>query len=64
MFVVPVEGLRVPDPFSGDDLPVSGRDVAENGYWFRRLREKSVVIGNPPNEEAKVAKKAKDKGAE
>ncbi|ECL8477722.1 DUF2635 domain-containing protein [Salmonella enterica] len=36
MFVKPKKGRSVSDPFRGDLLPVSGRNVAENAYWYRR----------------------------
>ncbi|OSK12865.1 hypothetical protein EAMG_05463 [Escherichia coli M056] len=36
MFVKPVKGRSVPDPFRGDILPEDGRNVAENAYWYRR----------------------------
>ncbi|MBX9476474.1 DUF2635 domain-containing protein [Yersinia enterocolitica] len=43
MFVKPCKGRSVPDPARGDLLPVEGRNVEENSYWFRRIAAGDVV---------------------
>lgn len=42
MFVKPVTGRRIDDPERGDVLPVEGREVVENQYWFRRIQDGDV----------------------
>lgn len=37
MFVKPTAGLSIPDPARNDLLPVEGREVDENIYWYRRI---------------------------
>jgi hypothetical protein len=37
--------LKVLDPALGDYLPESGREVTESSYWYRQLRDKSVILG-------------------
>jgi hypothetical protein len=44
MFIIPKAGLKVTDPFNGDYLPETGRKVTYNSYWYRRLKEKSVIV--------------------
>ncbi len=48
MYVKPVEGRTVADPYQGDDLPAAGRDVEANQYWFRRVADGDVVEAEPP----------------
>lgn len=48
MFIVPAEGLSIPDPDRGDRLPAEGRDVPVTDYWNRRLRDGDVRITAPP----------------
>jgi hypothetical protein len=43
MFLKPVTGRTVPDPERGDALPVEGREVVENQYWYRRVQDGDVV---------------------
>lgn len=43
MFVRPRTGLKIRDPDLKDHLPVSGRDVPENEYWHRRIRDNDVT---------------------
>lgn len=58
MYVIPEKDLRVLDPYLGDSLPPEGREVADNSYWYRQLRDKSVVLGAPPERPSAGAKKA------
>jgi hypothetical protein len=58
MYVLPAKGLKIIDPFLGDELPEEGREVAEHGYWYRQLRDKSVVLGSAPERE--VAKPSQE----
>lgn len=43
MYVIPAEGLSVPDPILRDHLPAKGREVPRNEYWMRRLRDGDVI---------------------
>lgn len=43
MFVKPAPGLKVPDPDTFVPLPAEGRDVPDNTYWRRRLRDGDVI---------------------
>lgn len=47
MFVIPAEGLRVPDPVLRDHLPEAGREVPRDAYWMRRLRDGDVIETTP-----------------
>jgi hypothetical protein len=58
MYLIPLKDLRILDPAIGDYLPEEGREVAESSYWHRRLRDKSVVLGTPPERPSAGAKKA------
>lgn len=60
MFVKPKDGRSVPDPARGDFLPVDGRNVEENQYWYRRVQDGDVAIV-PPETPAEPTKKASDK---
>jgi hypothetical protein len=65
MYVKPIDGLKVVD-LEGKYLEPEGREVPEISYWFRRLRDKSVVLGSAPvgkDEESKT-KKEKPEGGE
>jgi hypothetical protein len=48
VYLMPIKGLEILDPALGDHLPEEGREVAETAYWYRRLRDKSVVLGTNP----------------
>lgn len=48
MYVIPVKGRTVADPFRGDDLPAEGREVEANQYWLRRKEDRDVTEGTPP----------------
>ena len=48
MYLVPAEGLSIPDPDRRDRLPAEGREVPSSDYWNRRLRDGDVRIGTPP----------------
>lgn len=58
IYVVPREGLKVPDPGSNDHLPAKGREVPDSPYWRRRLRDKEITVGAPV-EASKPDKKKK-----
>lgn len=55
MFVKPAESLVVRDPVTKLQLPADGKEVPENSYWQRRLRDGDVLLGT-----AAAAPKAKD----
>jgi hypothetical protein len=42
MYVIPAEGLMVPDPILLDHLPALGRDVTPSEYWTRRFLDRDV----------------------
>lgn len=44
MFVKPKIGLVVRDPVSKRPLAAEGGEVAQSGYWMRRLRDGDVVM--------------------
>ena len=47
MFVKPKDGRSVHDPARGDLLPVSGRNVEESQYWYRRELDGDIEIITP-----------------
>lgn len=47
MFVIPKKGQKIPDPSLSDYLPEAGREVEENPYWLRRLRDGDVTKNSP-----------------
>ena len=47
MYVKPKDGLQVPDPYRGDNLPAEGREVEANQYWLRRKQDGDVTEGSP-----------------
>ena len=49
MYVIPAEGLMVPDPLLRDHLPAEGREVPRDAYWMRRLRDGDVIETLPPD---------------
>ncbi|NKE43577.1 DUF2635 domain-containing protein [Roseomonas frigidaquae] len=48
MYVIPAEGLKVPDPVLRDHLPAEGREVPRDAYWMRRLADGDVIETLPP----------------
>lgn len=44
MRVKPAEGRQVRDPVTKQLLPAAGRDVPDNQFWRRRLRDGDVVF--------------------
>ncbi|MDL2226549.1 DUF2635 domain-containing protein [Deltaproteobacteria bacterium OttesenSCG-928-M10] len=46
IYLIPRQGLSVPDPEAQDHLPAGGREVADSPYWRRRLRDKDVTVGD------------------
>lgn len=48
MFIVPSEGLTIPDPDRRDMLPAEGREVPETDYWHRRLFDGDVRRASAP----------------
>ncbi|MDU8607389.1 DUF2635 domain-containing protein [Pseudomonas syringae group sp. 247E2] len=42
--VVPAEGRTVPDPETGDLLPVEGRQVTFNAWWQRRQNDGDITL--------------------
>lgn len=53
MYVIPAEGLKVPDPVLRDHLPAQGREVPRDAYWMRRLTDGDVIETLPPAQAAK-----------
>ncbi|WP_317180109.1 DUF2635 domain-containing protein [Lelliottia amnigena] len=47
MFVKPKDGRSVHDPARGDLLPVAGRNVEPNQYWYRRERDGDIEVEKP-----------------
>lgn len=62
-FVKPAEGLAVPDPDHGDDLPPEGRAVNWSPYWARRERDKDVTVTKVPKPGARAVTDQKSKPA-
>lgn len=52
----PSPGLIVRDPKTGEPLPETGRDVPDNGYWQRRLRDGDVQLVTAPDKPNKPVK--------
>jgi len=48
MRVRPAEGRAVRDPLTKQLLPADGRDVPDNSFWRRRLRDGDVVAADAP----------------
>ncbi|MGX9963164.1 DUF2635 domain-containing protein [Roseomonas sp. F4] len=48
MYVIPAEGLKVPDPTLRDHLPTEGREVPRDAYWMRRLRDGDINEATAP----------------
>jgi len=51
MFVIPANGLSVPDPDKNDVLPPEGRDVEAKQYWYRRIETGEVTEAPQTNNE-------------
>lgn len=62
--VVPVEGRSVPDPEAGDLLPAEGRDVTDNSYWRRRLKDEDIKVSDTKVASAKPKTPAKTEEAQ
>lgn len=52
VFVTPTKGKIIPMPDGNGDLPQKGKEVTLNSYWYRREKDKDVVIGPLPAAEA------------
>lgn len=53
------QSLKVYDPVHRDYLPETGRKVADNAYWMRRLQVQDVVLIDEPTEpKAKAGNKS------
>jgi hypothetical protein len=52
--VKPAAGLKVPDPFRKDHLPIEGREVEDNPYWRRLLKNKNIEVVSSLEPEPKV----------
>lgn len=61
MFLKPVAGAQVPDPFRGGVLPQEGRECGDplDQYWLRRLADGEVE--QVTVQEPKVSKKGETK---
>lgn len=64
MFIKPKNDLKVRDNVLKDFLPVEGREVADSGWWQRRLAEDAVEVVEAPKplvKSSKIALKGDDK---
>lgn len=48
MFVKPAPGLLIRDPLTMAVLPPEGREVGDDYFWIRRLRDGDVVQTTAP----------------
>jgi hypothetical protein len=48
MFVKPVEGRLIRDPASRLPVPAEGRNVPEDAYWMRAVRDGDVIVAKAP----------------
>lgn len=64
IYVVPAEGLQVRDPKTADHLPTKGREVQDNSYWRRRIKDEDVTLGNSTAEAKSTSTKTKPKAME
>ena len=55
MYVKPALGLSIRDPDLLDLLPEAGRLVPDSDYWLRRVRDRDVVLADPPAEAEEAA---------
>lgn len=63
MRVKPVEGRIVRDPVRGDDLPIEGRQVPRNVYWWRCVQAGDVIETDEPSHEREAPGSADTDGA-
>jgi len=47
-YLIPLPGISVYDPQVRDFLPPEGREVEENTYWKRRIKDGDVTVGKTP----------------
>lgn len=52
MYVYPKSGLKIRDADLKDHLPAEGREVPDNGFWNRRLRDGDVTLEKPATDVA------------
>jgi hypothetical protein len=64
MYVIPAEGLTVPDPVLRDHLPPEGREVTPSEYWIRRIADGDVKEGKPPAAVTRAAEAAEKADAD
>jgi hypothetical protein len=57
IFVRPVEGRRVKDPFTFKVLAPEGEHKPDTSFWRRRLNDGDVVLGEVKEVSAKAARK-------
>lgn len=50
MYVIPAPGLTIIDPDRKDLIPPEGREVPDQPYWYRRVADRDVSLGEPPVE--------------
>jgi len=48
MFVKPAPGLQVRDPETKRLISPEGEEVPEISFWWRRIRDKDVIVVEPP----------------
>lgn len=58
IYVVPVNGLRVPLPGTRECVPLTGMRVEQSSYITRRLREKSLQVVTGEADIKKLASEA------
>lgn len=58
MMVKPAPGRAVRDPVTRQLLPEAGRDVPDNTFWHRRLRDGDVIAVDDKKQVRAAAKPA------
>lgn len=48
MYVKPKPGVIVRDPHTKKPVPPEGREVPDERYWQRRVRDGDLVLAEPP----------------
>ena len=63
MYLIPVQGRRVPDPEMGGELLPEGREKTLTQYWLRRIEDGDVIEGAAPVEAGPVKSAAGESAA-
>lgn len=62
MYVKPAPGRLVRDPTTKIPIPANGKEVPENSFWVRRLRDGDVEKAEPPAPPAPAVAQVTDSG--